>query len=164
VPLIGSFLSRARALLFGLPRSRSNQSPDNRRQRPVFTFSHALNELPQLGRQRHRYLVAISHRHTSVSRTVLDNRDFSINAPRGHEPVIQLILPMDRAILEEYLALVEGKIADVERHIARQRELIDQLERDRHDTREATELLDQFEHLQAQHIADRDRLRQELGL
>ena len=71
---------------------------------------------------------------------------------------------MDRATLEEYLALVERLIADVERDIVRQRELVAQLERDGHGALEAMELLDQLEHLHALHIADRDRLRTELGL
>jgi arginine repressor len=71
---------------------------------------------------------------------------------------------MDRAILQEYLALVERLIAAGERQIARQREIVAQLEHDGHDISEATKLLDQLEQLQALHIADRDRLRKELGL
>jgi hypothetical protein len=71
---------------------------------------------------------------------------------------------MDRATVEDYLAQVERFIADGERAIARQRELVAQLERDGHGTLDAVDLLDQFEQLQAQHIANRDRLREELGL
>jgi hypothetical protein len=70
---------------------------------------------------------------------------------------------MDRATVEDYLAQVERLIADGERDIARVRELIAQLERDGHRTREAVELLDHFGQLQASHVANRDRLREELG-
>jgi hypothetical protein len=71
---------------------------------------------------------------------------------------------MDRATLEEYLALAERHVAAGERLVARQRELVAQLEHDGHDISEATRLLDQLEQFQALYIADRDRLRKELGL
>jgi hypothetical protein len=70
---------------------------------------------------------------------------------------------MDRAILEEYLALAERHVAAGEQLVARQRELIAELERDGHDIGEATKLLDQLEQLQASHVGIRNRLRQELG-
>jgi hypothetical protein len=38
------------------------------------------------------------------------------------------------------------------------------LERDGHDPSQAMHMLQQFQELQALHIADRDRLRKELGL
>jgi hypothetical protein len=71
---------------------------------------------------------------------------------------------MDRATLEEHLALAAAHVAAGERLVARQRELVAQLERDGHDTLEATKVLNQLEQLQALYIADRDRLRKELGL
>ena len=49
-------------------------------------------------------------------------------------------------------------------HVARQRELVAKLERDGHPTFQAVETLAQFEELLGLHIADRDRLRRELGL
>jgi hypothetical protein len=54
-------------------------------------------------------------------------------------------------------------IATGDKNIARQRELIAQLERDSHDTASATTFLHEFEQLQAQHIAERERLLRELG-
>jgi hypothetical protein len=42
--------------------------------------------------------------------------------------------------------------------------LVAKLERDGHPTLQATDTLMQFEELQATHIADRDRLRRELGV
>ena len=71
---------------------------------------------------------------------------------------------MYRATVEEWLAQVERLIADGERDIAHVRELIAQLERDELRTREAVELLYHFGQLQASHVANRDRLREELGL
>lgn len=45
----------------------------------------------------------------------------------------------------------------------RQREIVAELERDGHDVSEARKLLVQFEELQAMHVADRDRLIDELA-
>ena len=73
-------------------------------------------------------------------------------------------MPIDRAMLEEHLTMAERHVAQGERHVARQREIVAKLERHGHDTRSAKELLVQFQELQALHIADRDRLRHELGL
>jgi len=52
-----------------------------------------------------------------------------------------------------------GHVARCEKNLSRQLEL----ERDGHDTVMAKALLVQFEELQAVHIADRDRLRREVG-
>jgi septation ring formation regulator EzrA len=71
---------------------------------------------------------------------------------------------MDRTTVEDFLAQVERLIANGERDIARHRELVAQLKRDGHRTREAVELLDHFGQLQASLVANRDRLREELGL
>jgi hypothetical protein len=71
---------------------------------------------------------------------------------------------MDRAILEEHLELAERHVAAGEQIVARQRAVVAQLAHDGHDIGEATRLLDQFEQVQASYIADRDRLRKELGL
>jgi len=53
-------------------------------------------------------------------------------------------------------------IASGTRVIIRQRQLIDELEADGHDTREALALLARFEDMLALHLADRDRLFGEL--
>jgi hypothetical protein len=46
--------------------------------------------------------------------------------------------------------------------VAQQREIVAQLERDRHDTREAKRLLHQFEQFHRLQLADRERLEKEL--
>ena len=70
--------------------------------------------------------------------------------------------PMDRAVWDAHLAQAEQAIAQGERHIARQKELIAELEVDGHDGRAARELLAQFECMQALHIAHWERLRREV--
>lgn len=69
---------------------------------------------------------------------------------------------MDRATILDHLQLAERHVAEGERHIARQKEIIVELENDRHDAIAARALLVQFEEMQVLHIADRDRLRAEL--
>jgi hypothetical protein len=71
---------------------------------------------------------------------------------------------MDREILEEHLAQADRHVEEGWGHLDRQRKVIAELERDGHGAREARRLLHQFEEMQAMHIADRDRLRQELGM
>jgi hypothetical protein len=72
---------------------------------------------------------------------------------------------MDRAILQSHLALAEEHVSTSKKHIARQRELIEELERDGHLqlALSAERLLAQFIKLNALHIAHRDRLRRELS-
>jgi hypothetical protein len=70
---------------------------------------------------------------------------------------------MDRDMLQRHLAQAEAHIKTGQKNIARQRELIVQLERDGHDTASAQTALTQFEELQALHIADRERILRELG-
>jgi hypothetical protein len=70
----------------------------------------------------------------------------------------------DRRMWEEHLALAEAHIAQGEQTVARQRRIVEDLERDGHDARTARELLIQFEEVLRTHLADRDRLRHELGL
>jgi hypothetical protein len=69
---------------------------------------------------------------------------------------------MDRAMIEEHLRQAEEHIALGEQHIARQREILAELQRDGHDTAQAEELLATFEETQRMHIADRDRIQDEL--
>ena len=70
---------------------------------------------------------------------------------------------MDRAMLKDQLEMARSHVALGEKHLARQRELILELYRDGHDTRQARELLKQFEELQALHVSDCKRLEQELN-
>ena len=68
---------------------------------------------------------------------------------------------IERAMVEEHLRLAERRVEEGKQHLANQRELICQMERDGHDTNEARRLLKEFEELQELHLADRERLRQE---
>jgi hypothetical protein len=70
---------------------------------------------------------------------------------------------MDRTVLLEHLAMAERHVAEGERHIKRQHEIIAELGGDGHDTQMARELLKQFEETQTSHIAHRDRLAKELA-
>jgi hypothetical protein len=71
---------------------------------------------------------------------------------------------MNREKLRERLDQAERNIADARRHVGRLRELVAELQRSGSDLRLATNLLHQFEHRLATYIAERDRLRKELGL
>jgi hypothetical protein len=68
---------------------------------------------------------------------------------------------MDQEMLKRHLAEAEEHIA-TGKNIARQRDLIAQLERDGHDTASAKTFLREFEQLQAMHIAEREQLLREL--
>lgn len=69
----------------------------------------------------------------------------------------------DRLLLQEHLTRVEQRIAESARIIARERAIIAGLEGANIEVKSARELLAQFEQLLAMQIADRDRLRSELG-
>jgi hypothetical protein len=69
---------------------------------------------------------------------------------------------MERAMLLNHLAQAERHIDTGEQHVCKQRSLIAKLEKDGHDPAGARQLLEQFEEIQAMHIADRDRIRAEL--
>ena len=70
---------------------------------------------------------------------------------------------MDRATLENALAATEQNLAEAEHQLANKRELVAQLERDGQDTVQPTRRLAELEEVLDAHIADRDRLRKELG-
>jgi hypothetical protein len=70
---------------------------------------------------------------------------------------------MDRELLERHLEQAEEHVALGEKHIARQREIVAELEAGRQDTAEAHRLLVQFEEMQVLHVEDRNRLRQMLA-
>ena len=73
-----------------------------------------------------------------------------------------MLRSMDRAMIAEHLAQAERHVTLGERHVAEQRERVINLGQDGHDATGAASLLSQFEELQAQHVADRDRVRREL--
>jgi hypothetical protein len=72
---------------------------------------------------------------------------------------------MDLASLREHLELAERHVSDGERHLARQRELIAELERDGHvaTAGRARALLVAMEQSQALHVLGRDRLREKIA-
>jgi hypothetical protein len=70
--------------------------------------------------------------------------------------------PMDQEMLKRHLAEAEEH-ATGDKNIARQRDVIAQLERDGRDTASARTFLHEFEQLQARHIAERERLLRELS-
>jgi len=69
---------------------------------------------------------------------------------------------MDRTLAQAHLALTEEHIAQGERHIVRQRDLVDLLSSGGCDTQYARALLHKFEESQVMRLAERDRLRKEL--
>ncbi|WP_050405829.1 hypothetical protein [Bradyrhizobium embrapense] len=69
---------------------------------------------------------------------------------------------MDRVILEQYLALAERHAAQGRQHVARQENLIAELDRDGHDTTEARKVLDTLRITQALHEQDVERILGEL--
>ena len=83
--------------------------------------------------------------------------------PCAHSAKLRYRERMDRAVILNHLAQAERHVAEGEQHIIRQREIIEMLARQGHDTKAADELLGQFEQTLAAHIADRDRLRAELA-
>ena len=64
-------------------------------------------------------------------------------------------------MLKRHLTQAEEHIATGQKNIARQWELIAKLERNGHDSAQARAILDQFEELQAMHLADRERILRE---
>jgi hypothetical protein len=67
-----------------------------------------------------------------------------------------------RNVLEQHLAQAERHVLQGDLILERQRRLIDQRLRDGRDIELAVELLAQMEEMQRMHLADRDRLRDEL--
>jgi hypothetical protein len=74
---------------------------------------------------------------------------------------------MNRATLLAHLAHAERHIRDGERHLSRQREIIDALEHHGHGNSETAKMarftLETFEMSQSMHLNDRAHLLQELG-
>jgi hypothetical protein len=70
---------------------------------------------------------------------------------------------VDRTLIAAHLAQAERHVVEGARHIERQHEIIQELERDGHDTTAARELLAALERTQVLHLEGRDRLRSELA-
>ena len=71
---------------------------------------------------------------------------------------------LERDLLRTSLAVAERHVAEAEHEVARQRMIVAGLALRGRDSGRATQLLRRFEKLLAMHVADRDRLRKELGL
>ena len=71
---------------------------------------------------------------------------------------------MDRALLISSLQAAEEHIATGERQIARHSDFISTLQRAGHDTTSAIVLLRELKQTQTRHVAERDRLRDELAM
>jgi len=71
-------------------------------------------------------------------------------------------MALNIAVIRDHLAMAERHVASGNRVIMRQKELITELDTDGHDVTEAIALLIRFEDLLALHLADRDRLADEL--
>lgn len=65
---------------------------------------------------------------------------------------------VDRMMLLEHLEQAERHIADGERQVARQRQVVAEFTQDGHNAQAALALLAEFETTQGLHIADRDRI------
>jgi hypothetical protein len=70
---------------------------------------------------------------------------------------------MEREMLIEHLSQAERHVAEGEMVVERQRNLVENLARDGHDTSKQAALLQQFEERLAMHIKDRDRVLKELA-
>jgi hypothetical protein len=72
-------------------------------------------------------------------------------------------LGQQRDVLRARLVDMERRVAEGERQIARQREIVKSLGGNDDVERAANKLLRVFEEVQAEHLADRDRLRARLA-
>jgi len=70
---------------------------------------------------------------------------------------------MDLRIIREHLAEAERHLALSDRHIARQIQIIDELERDGHPTALALDVLATYRAVHATHLIHCDTIRKELG-
>jgi hypothetical protein len=70
---------------------------------------------------------------------------------------------MDRATLRRHLEQADRRCVAGEVVLTRQRLLVDRLRLDGHDTREAENLLKEFERIQGERFADRKRVRSEIA-
>ena len=96
------------------------------------------------------HLITVTEGAISESRALLE---------RGHR---YWPIQLDR-VPSEYLQRARNHVTQSEQHVRRQRELIADMERDGHDTELARELLAKFEKMLMLHLANRDRLIEELS-
>lgn len=71
---------------------------------------------------------------------------------------------MDLRLIREHLAQAERHVALSDKHIARQIEIIDGLERAGRSTDLALDILATYRQLRASHVEHRDTIRRELGM
>jgi hypothetical protein len=70
---------------------------------------------------------------------------------------------MERQLILVHLAAASRHAADDERHVANQRDLVEQMRRNGQDASVAEQVLREFEQSLAKHIADRERLEKQLA-
>ena len=70
---------------------------------------------------------------------------------------------MERATLENDLSRAEAHVVNGQKRIAKQHEIIAELDREGQDTAPAKDMLASFERTQAMHVANRDRFRRQAG-
>jgi hypothetical protein len=70
---------------------------------------------------------------------------------------------MGRAMILRHLTRARERVAQGERHLKLQQQIVDLLQRDGRDALHARKLLQQYQELLARHIADRDRLERDLS-
>jgi hypothetical protein len=87
-------------------------------------------------------------------------RSWPIWSGGDRRPDLPVETSMDRLMLENHLAEAMRHVREGERRVARQRQIVAELEKDSLEgaATQAKRLLQEFEKLQAAHIADRDRL------
>jgi hypothetical protein len=76
----------------------------------------------------------------------------------GASGSILLRCGMERATLENDLSRAEAHVANGQKRIAQQHQIIAELDREGHDTAPAKDMLTTFERTQAMHVANRDRI------
>ena len=99
------------------------------------------------------------HRHRPYRRRV--------NLTAQEQGASRMFAPADmgcesRARMLQHLQEAERHVEQGRQHLRKQCELIEQLEQDGHDSSSARDLLHALEQTQMMHIADRDRIREQL--
>jgi hypothetical protein len=75
-----------------------------------------------------------------------------------HHTICLKVAPMNRQMELDHLAVAERAVLLGERHIQREEQMISDLDRGGHDTRQALTLLATYRKMQAEHIAHRNRI------
>ena len=84
---------------------------------------------------------------------------------RGSECVLRLPVPTDRVVLSKYVEQAKRHVVETEKHLQQRRVALVDLERKGHmkAAERARKALSRFEALQAEFIADHNRLKKELA-